>query len=119
MAGVFEGIVYAAILMVFPSVVTLTWTNPPDLDLREIHMVGQEIGSPDTLAFPVYYGRKDLGLESEDHVLVPGMPDSMWVALPCRGSAHDWTFWLYAADTAGNFSVKSNITSWRQEPDDW
>ena len=103
---------YAAVEVRFPNVVALLWTNPPDLDLDTLRFYAAANG--DTFRLTDYCGRKDL--DSDPYVLRPGMPDSIWVTLPCRSIPVDWSFWCYAVDTAGNVSERSNIATWRQQP---
>lgn len=113
--GDFYGIQYAMIETFFPNVVVLLWTNPPDLDLYKIQFFAQKVGQTDSIAFPPYYGRRQD--DNDPYVLRPGMPDSIWAALPCRAFiATDWRFWSFNFDTAGNMSLRSNIATWRQWP---
>lgn len=111
----FFGTTLAWVEVIYPNVVTLLWTNPPDLDLAEIRLFAQRVGETDSIPLPTFYGRRDL--DSDPYRLPPGRPESTWVTLPCiTGEPEDWRFWLFSADTAGNVSARSNITSWRQEP---
>lgn len=110
--GDFYGTTLAMIEVRYPNVVTLLWTNPPDLDLDTLRFFGAANG--DTFRLPDYMGRKET--ENAPYDLRPGVPDSIWVTLPCRTVPVDWTFWLYAVDTAGNVSEKSNIAAWTQSP---
>ena len=116
-AFAYEGVVYAAILIPFPHVVTLLWTNPPDLDLHELRFVAHEIGSADTVRFPSYFGRTEG--DPDPPRILPGMPDSMWATFPCIVEPRSWEFWMYAVDTAGNVSERSNVVIWRQEGTNW
>ena len=113
--GEFHGVTYAAVEVLYPNVVTLLWTNPPDLDLYKIQFFAQKVGQTDSIDLGTFYGRR--AEDSDPYVLRPGMPDSIWAALPCRAFLHtDWRFWSFNFDTAGNMSQRSNIATWRQEP---
>lgn len=114
--GDFYGTTLAWVEVRIPNVVTLLWTNPPDMDLAEIRMFAQETTQMDSIALPSYYGRKQFGVEGEPYVLRPGVRDSLWVSLPCRTATVGWRFWLFAVDTAGNVSQRSNIATWSQVP---
>lgn len=114
--GEFWGVSYAMVEVRFPNVVTLLWTNPPDLDLEEIRLFAQMVGQTDSMALPRYFGRNEGLSENSPNVIRPGMPESLWVSLPCRTDSVGWRFWLFAVDTAGNVSQRSNIATWRQEP---
>lgn len=120
----YMGVVLAWAAVVFANVVTLTWTNPPDLDLRAVvvygthpNMPNQKNGGGDTIQVAYYRGRNLDPTDFPDSCYIaPGRKDSLYVCLAPVADTTRWTFWLSSADTAGNLSLKSNPASWTQLP---
>lgn len=121
----YAGVVLAWVAVTFANVVTLTWTNPPDRDLRAIEIVGthpnmpnQKNGGGDTVQVAYYRGRAYYpALYPDSCYIAPDRKDSLYVCLPPVADTTRWTFWLYSADTVGNLSAKSNAATWTQLPD--
>lgn len=86
--------------------VQLSWTNPPEADLKSMRFTAYCTSLPDTTytePMPEYFGR--------DGVIIPGARDSLSVALPCRTVQTTWQFACWAVDTAGNVSARSNVAT--------
>lgn len=85
--------------------VSLSWTNPPDLDLAGVRLFAQVDG--DTLEGAPYLGRSQE--EDVPPIIVPGARETVLYTLPCRSSPRIVRFWVRPFDRAGNVAEPSNV----------